>query len=101
MQLIVPRLPVRMPARFGVSRHSPIKAPTKASLKIAGPWYESALLLLGLLLWGCGRSFYLATYERDIRSYRGSAYSKKARYSRAFKLLSLDERARLFGLAIK
>ena len=92
----------------------------KALLKIARPLYASVLLLLGLLLGGCGPSFYLASYERDISSStraietarddahraaaytkRGSAYSEKARYSRAFKLISPDEYARLFGLAIK
>ena len=32
---------------------------------------------------------------------RGSAYSEKARYCRAFKLISADEYGRLFGLAVK
>jgi len=95
----------------------------KAALNIARPLCASVLLLLGLLLGGCGqmsRSLYLAGYDRDISSStraiesarddahraaaytkRGSAYSEKARYSRAFKLISLDEYARLFGLAIK
>src|ERR1700681_4613783 len=87
-------------------------------LKIARPLY--VLLLLGLLLGGCGPSFYLASYERDIHSCaraiesarddahraaaytkRGSAYSEKARYSRAFKLIPPDEYDRLFGLAVK
>jgi hypothetical protein len=99
---------------------APMKATTKASLNIAGPLYVSVLLLLGLLLGGCGPSYFLASYERDISSStraietarddahraaaytkRGSAYSEKARYSRAFKLISADEYARLFGLAIK
>jgi hypothetical protein len=40
----------------------------KALLKIARPLYASVLLLLGLLLGGCGPSFYLASYERDISS---------------------------------
>ncbi len=79
----------------------------------------SAALLIG----GCGQmaqSLYLASYNRDIRNAaheietarddphraeayakRGSAYSEKARYSRAFKLISPDEYNRLFGLAIK
>jgi tetratricopeptide (TPR) repeat protein len=97
-----------------------MKAPMKASLNIAGPLYVSVPLLLGLLLGGCGQSYYLGSYERDISSStraietarddarraaaytkRGSAYSEKARYSRAFKLISPDEYARLFGLAIK
>jgi hypothetical protein len=92
----------------------------KASLNIVGPLYVSVLLLLGFLLGGCGPSYYLASYERDISSStraietarddahraaayteRGSAYSEKARYSRAFKLIPPDEYDRLFGLAIK
>jgi tetratricopeptide (TPR) repeat protein len=81
------------------------------------------LLFSGLLIEGCGQishSLYLAGSERDISSStraietarddaqraaaytkRGDAYSDKARYSRAFKLISPDEYARLFGLAIK
>jgi len=76
-----------------------------------------------LFLTGCGRiaqSWYLRSYDRDISSStrdidaardnsqraaaytkRGSAYSEKARYSRAFKLISVDECERLFGLAVK
>lgn len=76
-----------------------------------------------LLLPGCGRIaqfWYLRSYDRDISSAtkdiesardnvhraeayakRGSAYSEKARYSKAFKLISADEYDRLFGLAIK
>jgi tetratricopeptide (TPR) repeat protein len=99
--------------RFGVSKKM------KALLKID----KSVLLLLGLLLGGCVRmsqTLSLANYDRDISgstrdietarddahraaayTKRGSAYSEKARYSRAFKLISLDEYNRLFGLAIK
>ena len=93
----------------------------KSLVNIARPLYVSVLLLLDLLLGGCGGpSYYLASYERDISSStqaleaarddaqrsaaytkRGSAYSEKARYSRAFKLISSDEYARLFGLAIQ
>jgi tetratricopeptide (TPR) repeat protein len=95
----------------------------KALLKIDRPLSVSVLLLLGLLPGGCrqmAQSLYLAGYDRDISSStraietarddahraaaytkRGSAYSEKARYSRAFKLISPDEYARLFGLAIK
>ena len=92
----------------------------KVLLNIARPLYASVLLLLGVLLGGCGQSWYLAGYERDIGSAtraietarddahraaayskRGSAYSEKARYSRAFKLISSDEYDRLFGLAIR
>ena len=92
----------------------------KALLNIARPLYVSVLLLLGVLLGGCGQSWYLAGYERDISSAtraietarddahraaayskRGSAYSEKARYSRASKLISSDEYGRLFGLAIQ
>lgn len=65
------------------------------------------------------QSAFLASYERDISSAtraieaagddahravayveRARAYSEKARYSRAFKLISPDEYARLFGLAM-
>jgi tetratricopeptide (TPR) repeat protein len=76
-----------------------------------------------LSLAGCNRIarvFYLSSYDRDIGSAtkaiesardnahraeayakRGSAYSEKARYSKAFKFISADEYDRLFGLAIK
>jgi tetratricopeptide (TPR) repeat protein len=66
------------------------------------------------------QSWYLSSYDRDISgstgaietarddahraaayAKRGSAYSEKARYSRAFKLISSDEYERLFRLAIK
>jgi tetratricopeptide (TPR) repeat protein len=91
----------------------------KASLKIAGLLCASVLLFLA----GCdrmARSWYLSSYDRDITSStraietardnahraaayarRGSAYSEKARYSRAFKLISAGEYDRLFGLAVK
>jgi tetratricopeptide (TPR) repeat protein len=117
--LIVLSIAVRMPARFGMSKHGPMKA----SLNIARPLYVSVLLLLGLLLGGCNQMFqslHLSGYDRDISNStraietarddahraeayakRGSAYSEKARYSRAFKLISPDEYGRLFGLAIK
>jgi tetratricopeptide (TPR) repeat protein len=92
----------------------------KALLNIARPLYVSVVLLLGLLVGGCGPSWFLAGYERDISTStraietarddahraaaytrRGDAYSEKARYSRAFNLISLDEYTRLFGLAIQ
>ncbi len=88
----------------------------------ARPLYGS-VLLLGLLLGGCvpvSQSAHLAGYDRDISSAtkaletapddvsraaaytrRGGAYSEKARYSRTFKLISLDEYTRLFELSIK
>ncbi len=91
----------------------------KASSKIAGLLCASVLLILA----GCVRmaqSWYLSSYERDISrstraietardnahraaayTRRGSAYSEKARYSRAFKLIPADEYERLFGLAVK
>jgi tetratricopeptide (TPR) repeat protein len=91
----------------------------KTSLKIAGVLCASVLLFLV----GCNRiarSWYLSSYDRDISSAtkgiesardnaqraeayakRGSAYSEKARYSKAFKLISADEYDRLFGLAVK
>jgi tetratricopeptide (TPR) repeat protein len=70
-----------------------------------------------LLFAGCSQ---MQVYERDISSStraiesarddahraaayskRGSAYSEKARYSRAFKLIPVEEYERLFDLAIK
>jgi tetratricopeptide (TPR) repeat protein len=91
-----------------------------AGLNVARPL---VLLLLTLLVGGCVRmsqALSLASYDRDISSStraietarddahraaaytkRGDAYSEKARYSRFFNLISLDEYARLFGLAIK
>jgi tetratricopeptide (TPR) repeat protein len=90
-----------------------------ASLKIAGLPCASVFLFLA----GCdrmARSWYLSSYDRDISSStraietardnvhraaayakRGSAYSEKARYSRAFKLIPSAEYERLFGLAVK
>jgi len=66
------------------------------------------------------RFCYLSSYDHDISSStkaierardnpqraeayarRGSAYSEKARYSKAFKLISADEYDRLFNLAVK
>jgi tetratricopeptide (TPR) repeat protein len=94
-----------------------LKIATKIATKIA----LCAFLLLFLA--GCNRIarvFYRSSYDRDISSAtkaiesasdnphraeayakRGSAYSEKARYSKAFKLISADEYDRLFGLAIK
>jgi tetratricopeptide (TPR) repeat protein len=92
----------------------------KALLTVARPLYVSSLLLLVVLLAGCGPSWFLSGYERDISratraietarddaqrsaayTQRGDAYSDKARYSRAFKLIPPDEYARLFDLAVK
>ena len=109
-----------MSARFSLARYEPMKMSLRVavlSLKIAT--LASVLLFLG----GCNRiarSFYLSSYDRDINSAtksiesardttqraeayakRGSAYSEKARYSKAFKLISADEYDRLFSLAIK
>jgi tetratricopeptide (TPR) repeat protein len=89
----------------------------KTSLGIVG------LVFILLFLAGCtriARSWYLSGYDRKISSAtkdiesardnahraeayaeRGSAYSEKARYSKAFKILSADEYDRLFSLAIK
>ncbi|MBI5211236.1 MAG: hypothetical protein HY927_14785 [Elusimicrobia bacterium] len=88
-------------------------------MRRAWPLCAAAVLLLG----GCTRisqSLYLASYDREIRkgaraiegarddvqratgySLRGGAYSEKARYSRAFKLIPADEYGRLFDLSIK
>jgi tetratricopeptide (TPR) repeat protein len=90
----------------------------KTSLRMAGLLCASVLLFLA----GCNRIarvWYLSSYDRDISSAtkdiesasdnahraeayakRGNSYSEKARYSRAFKLISTDEYNRLFGLAI-
>src|ERR1700730_15220271 len=96
----------------------------KTSLKITGPSLKIlALASVLLFLAGCtrvARYLYLSSYDRDISSAakaiesardnthraeayakRGSAYSEKARYSKAFKLISTDEYDRLFGLAVK
>jgi tetratricopeptide (TPR) repeat protein len=96
----------------------------KPSLKIAGLSLKIATIASVLLfLAGCNRIarvLYSSGYDRDISSAtkaiesasdnaqraeayakRGSAYSEKARYSRAFKLISTDEYNGLFGLAIK
>src|ERR1700690_970548 len=91
----------------------------KTLSKSAAVLCVSVLLFLG----GCNRIarvFYLSSDDRNISSAtkdiesardnaqraeayakRGSAYSEKARYSKAFKLISTDEYDRLFGLAIK
>jgi tetratricopeptide (TPR) repeat protein len=92
----------------------------KRSLRMTGLLLCASVLLF---LPGCNRiarAWYLSSYDRDISSStkaieaardnaqraeayakRGSAYSEKARYSKAFKLISADEYDRLFGLAIK
>ena len=89
----------------------------RAPLNIAKAFSASLLLILG----GCGGpSVFLGRTDRDIQdstraiatarddsqravaySKRGGAYSEKARYSRAFKLISTDEYNRLFGLAVQ
>jgi tetratricopeptide (TPR) repeat protein len=80
------------------------------------------ILFAASLLTGCAQisqSIYIAGYNRDIAKYtkavesskdnaqraenlslRGAVYAEKARYSRAFKIISLDEYRRLFDLAI-
>jgi tetratricopeptide (TPR) repeat protein len=100
----------------------------KTSPTIAKPSLKRAttiamLTAVLLFLTGCtriARFCYLSSYDRDIGSAtkaiegardnahraeayakRGSAYSEKARYSKAFKLISADEYDRLFGLAVK
>ena len=90
-------------------------------------WAGCNLLPFGfLLLSGCNwivqtaQEMHLRGYDSDIKSAtqaigsahsdgeraqayskRGSAYSEKARYSRAFKLIKEDEYERLFDLAVK
>jgi tetratricopeptide (TPR) repeat protein len=108
--------------------YGPMKTSLKIaglSLQIASKTVLKIVLCASVLLFlpGCtriARSWYLSGYDRDISSAtkdiesardnphrteayakRGSAYSEKARYSKAFKLISADEYDRLFGLAIK
>src|ERR1700690_1095263 len=96
--------------------------PMKTSLKITGRPLKIATKIVTLAsvllsLPGCNRIarvFYLSSYDRDISSAakdiesasdnahraeayakRGSAYSEKARYSKAFKIISTDEYNRL------
>src|SRR5262245_52724138 len=80
-------------------------------------------IALSLFVAGCGRlwrSLYLSDCDAKIKKAtnaiqtaknsgqsatayadRGDAYAEKARYSRAFKLISSKEYDRLFGLAIQ
>jgi tetratricopeptide (TPR) repeat protein len=81
-----------------------------------------AVLCVLMLLGGCemGPAMFLGARDREISgstqtiqsarndverakaySTRGAAYSEKARYSRAFKLIPADEYERLFDLAVK
>ena len=87
---------------------------------------KSACACVLLLFGGCSwmsqwsQHQHISGYDRDIRnatqaiqiardtggrasaySKRGSSYSEKARYSRAFKLIPSDEYERLFNLALK
>jgi len=84
---------------------------------------RASLACSAVILFGCAemsRTWYLRACDRDIDraaqniaaargnperaaafTERGKAYSEKARYSRAFKLISSDEYSRLFGLAVK
>jgi tetratricopeptide (TPR) repeat protein len=111
--LVLPRWSAGMSARFCVSKYGPMRTLLKMLLCAS----------LFIFLSGCNRIarvFYLGSYDRDISSAtkaiesapdnahraeayakRGSAYSEKARYSKAFKFISADEYDRLFGLAIK
>lgn len=101
--------------------------PVKESLKRLTRLGVFFPLVLGsILLSGCSQLaqishyYYLAGRDRDIRnatqdidaahdgterakaySRRATAYSDKARYSRAFKLVSTEEYERLFDLAVK
>ena len=111
--LVLPRWAAGMSARFYIRIYGPMKTSLRVLL--------CASLLVSLT--GCNRIariFYLGSYDRDISSAtkaiesasdnthraeayakRGSAYSEKARYSKAFKFISADDYDRLFGLAIK
>jgi tetratricopeptide (TPR) repeat protein len=103
------------------------KGPMKETLQAVNPAGVAllrglALLSILILLGGCemGPAMFLGARDREIRdstlavqsapndverakaySTRGSAYSEKARYSRAFKLIPADEYERLFDLAVK
>ncbi len=116
-------MPSLVPLRLGAGKSAkfPIsgRGAMGTSLRIAGLLCASVLIFIS----GCNRiarSWYLSSYDRDISSAtkaietardnarraeayakRGSAYSEKARYSRAFKLISADEYDRLFGLAVR
>jgi tetratricopeptide (TPR) repeat protein len=92
----------------------------KAALRVS----QLSLVVVVVLLGGCtvqmAQSWHLSGYDRDIKNgteaieaarddahraagyaQRGRAYSEKARYSRAFKLIPADEYGRLFSLAVK
>ena len=90
----------------------------KAVIRSAGSCCVAALVLLGGCEWG-GRTYWLGKYEREIKkatraieaarndaqrarahAARARGFSEKARYSRAFKLISPEEYGRLFDLAI-
>ena len=101
----------------GLSLSTSFMKTTKIAVRIAT--LASVLLCLA----GCNRIariFYLSSYDRDISSAtkaiesasdnahraeayarRGSAYSEKARYSKAFKFISADDYNALVSLAIK
>jgi tetratricopeptide (TPR) repeat protein len=91
----------------------------KAAIGNVGYWCVAAVVLLGGCEWG-GPAYFLAKYERETKkatqaietarndaqraqahAARARAYSEKARYSRAFKLISPEEYGRLFDLAVK
>jgi tetratricopeptide (TPR) repeat protein len=98
-------------------------SPTIAKRSLKRATTIAALTAVLLFVPGCtriARFCYLSGYDRDIKSAtkdiesardnahraeayakRGSAYSEKARYSKAFKLISADEYDRLFGLAVQ
>ena len=94
-------------------------APIRAASRSVRLWCAGATVLLAGCEWG-GPTYFLAKYDREIKdstqaietarndaqraqahSARASAYSEKARYSRASKLISPEEYGRLFDLAVK
>jgi lipoprotein NlpI len=94
------------------------KATATALVVSAGPWCAVAMVLLAGCEWHTPASF-LAARDREIGEAtraietsrddahraqahvdRARAYSEKARYSRAFKLVALEEYGQLFDLAI-
>jgi tetratricopeptide (TPR) repeat protein len=112
---------------FNQSNRMTIKGPIMATLQTVNPSGLAllrgfALLCILILLGGCGMgpAMFIGASDREIsdatqavqstrndveraRAYsqRGAAYSEKARYSRAFKLIPADEYERLFDLAVK
>ena len=104
-----------------MNKTKPIRTLTHSIGRTSAPVGSFCIFLLALLLSGCemGPRMFLSARDREIKSgtetieaggsnagraaayiKRGHAYSEKARYSRAFKRISLEEYGRLFAAAI-